>query len=159
VYELTAAGAELAGALRLRARELSAVPASPAGADAPPGGSPRALVVEDSATVRLLETMVLTDVGFRVDAVADGQHALELVRATAYRLVVTGLQNRGVDGLGLLLAVRDRGVPVIVTSSNDDPEPRRQAAELGAYAFLAKGSLDDSQLAATAGDVLRGVGA
>jgi chemotaxis protein histidine kinase CheA len=152
--ELEPSTAELARALRLRAGELSAVPARPAVPD-----PPRALVVDDSATVRLLETMVLTEVGFQVDAVGDGQQALELLRATAYRLMVAGLQNRGVDGLALLLAARDEGVPVILTSSNDDPEPRRQAAELGAYAFLAKGSLDDRRLAATAGDVLHGSGA
>ena len=81
--------------------------------------------------------------------------ALAMAGAASYQLVVTGLQNRGVDGLELLVALRDRAVPVIVTTSNDDPEKRRSATELGAFAFLAKGSLSDMTLATAARDALR----
>jgi chemotaxis protein histidine kinase CheA len=143
--------AELARALRQHARELSAPPGAPE-----PGQTPRALVVDESATVRLLETMVLSEVGFEVDAVDDGQRALAMATTTPYRLVVTGLQNRGLDGLALLLALRENTIPVIVTSSDDSPEPRRRATELGAYAFLARGSLADPALAGAARDVLQG---
>lgn len=145
------ATAELASTLRQRARELSAPLETP-----PSGQTPRALVVEESATVRLLEQMVLSDVGFEVDAVDDGQRALAMATETPYRLVVTGLQNQAMDGLALLLALRGDGVPVIVTSSDDDPEPRRRAMELGAYAFLAKGSFGDTTLAGAARDLLEG---
>lgn len=66
----------------------------------------RALVVEDSATVRLLHTALLTGVGFVVDGVADGQEGLALAQARSYQLIVAGQESRGLRGPDLLAAVR-----------------------------------------------------
>ncbi len=53
------------------------------------------LLVEDSATVRMLESMLLIEAGFEVDAVADGREALARATAQPYSLLVTGVETRG----------------------------------------------------------------
>jgi CheY-like chemotaxis protein/HPt (histidine-containing phosphotransfer) domain-containing protein len=123
-------------------------------ADARPADHPhqgRALVVDASATVRILSTMLLSDVGFVVDTVTDGFQALGAVEKTHYDLVVSAVETDGVSGLELAAALRDnahtRGVPIILCSSNENAEHRRQALELGVHAYLPKGSLGDRRLA------------
>jgi chemotaxis protein histidine kinase CheA len=80
-----------------------------------------ALVVEDSATVRLLHTALLTAAGFVVDAVADGQEGLALIHARSYHLIVAGQETRGLRGPDLVAVARASGsgelVPCIITQS------------------------------------------
>ncbi|HET8631276.1 MAG TPA: Hpt domain-containing protein [Thermomicrobiales bacterium] len=121
---------------------------------AAPAGMPRALLAEDSATVRLLETMLLEEAGCAVDAVASGTEALALARANRYALVVAGLDLDGLSGLDLAAALRD--LPVVVTSGDDAPERRRRALDAGARAFVPKGSLAAHALPAAVRDLLAG---
>lgn len=149
-----AASAELVDALRQRA---TGRPTPPPPVARP---SPRALLVEDSPTVRLLATMVLSDAGFQVDAVADGQQALAQAQAQPYELVVASTQNHGLRGLDLAAALRaspaGRNLPIILMSSDDNPEHRRRAAEIGIQAYIRKGSSDRERLAETARQLLAG---
>ena len=111
---------------------------------------PRALLVDDSATVRLLESMVLQEAGYEVDAVADGSEALARALSQAYQLVVTSVETRGLRGLDLAAAVRalptGRHVPIIVMSSDDDARQRERAAAVGVQAYIRKGSFGERRL-------------
>jgi two-component system, chemotaxis family, chemotaxis protein CheY len=114
-------------------------------------GTPRALLVDDSATVRLLESMVLQEAGYEVDAVADGSEALARALSRVYQLVVTSVETRGLRGVDLAAAVRalptGRGVPIIVMSSGDDDAHERQrAAAVGVQAYIRKGSFGERRL-------------
>ena len=115
--------------------------------------------MEDSTTVRMLETMLLEDAGFQVDAVADGSQALAQALTHEYDLIVTGVETRGLRGWDLAESLSHvtsrRSVPIVVMSSDDTPEQRRRAAQVGAHAFLEKGSLDRPRLAEVGRD-LRG---
>jgi chemotaxis protein histidine kinase CheA len=117
----------------------------------------RVLLVEDSATVRMLETMLLNDAGFQVDAVADGNEAFALARANEYALVVTAVETRSLRGLDLAEALRatpDCGdVPIILMSSDDNPEHRQRAAAAGVQAYIRKGSFGEQRLVAAAQEV------
>ena len=87
--------------------------------------APRALLIEDSATVRLLHSALLTDAGFVIDAVADGQEGLALANTRSYRLIVAGQETRGLRGPDLIAAVRTsvggEERPCIVTQSDESP--------------------------------------
>jgi CheY-like chemotaxis protein len=137
--------------LRRRARDLAEADQSPPAA---PVSQRRALVVDNSSTVRLLATMQLSDVGYAVTALSDGRQALAEALATPYDLLVTSVETPGLGGLELVTALRAttarRGLPVILTSSTEEPEHQRRAAALGVVAYLPKGSLSDTRLAATA---------
>jgi two-component system chemotaxis sensor kinase CheA len=151
--------AELAAALRQRASRGVEATASPAPEPAAPAEAPRVLLVEDSPTVRLLETMLLSAAGFEVDAVADGTQALVLARTHAYQLVVTAVETRGLRGLELAAALRasptHRDLPIILMSSDDNPAHRHRAAEVGVQAYIRKGSFGQQRLVETARELVR----
>jgi CheY-like chemotaxis protein/HPt (histidine-containing phosphotransfer) domain-containing protein len=126
------------------------------------GPAPRALLLDDSATVRLLETMQLQEAGFEVDIVEDGLKALSLAVAEPYDLLVTGIECEGLRGWDLVAALREvlssRSMPIIVMSS-DRHSDQRDIADAGVYAYLPKGSLHRSELADTAQRLLTERGA
>jgi CheY-like chemotaxis protein/HPt (histidine-containing phosphotransfer) domain-containing protein len=119
----------------------------------------RALLVDDSPTVRELYRMLLEDAGFEVEAVEDGRTALASALAADFALVVSSLQNAGMGGFELASELRAnptyRDVPIILTSADTDPDLARRATECGARALVRKGSLHEERLR----EVLREIGA
>lgn len=138
---------------------LEAESASPTrNQQAPSAPAPRALIVENSATVRRLESMLLEGAGYEVDAVADGRQALDMALVTPYQLMVTGVETRGLKGLDLAAILRSqafyRSLPIVVISSDENAEHRRRAAEIGVQAYIRKGEFGDRRLLQTAHDLL-----
>jgi chemotaxis protein histidine kinase CheA len=150
-----ALAAELRDRAVVRARPTPA-PSAPAPRIA--GERPRVLLVEDSATVRMLESMLLAEAGFEVDALADGREALARATAQPYSLLVTGVETRGLRGLELAGALRRhpaaRALPIVVMSSDENAEHRRLAAEVGVQAYIRKGSLGQRRLVDTARELV-----
>lgn len=58
--------------------------------------SPRILVIDDDADIRELISVVFTDLGYSVDTLADGIHALDL--ADAYDAILLDLNMPVFDG-------------------------------------------------------------
>lgn len=118
----------------------------------------RVLLVEDSATVRVMESIQLTEAGLQVDATASGHDALRMALETPYQLVVTGVEISGLRGFDLAASLRRqptyRATPIIIMSTSDDPEYRRQAKEVGATAYVRRSSVDRRQLVACVQELL-----
>jgi chemotaxis protein histidine kinase CheA len=137
------------------AAALPEIPPAPAATS-----TARVLLVDDSATVRMLETMLLNDAGFEVDAVADGNEAFALARTHEYALVVTAVETRSLRGLDLAEALRAtpacRDVPIILMSSDENPEHRQRAAAAGVQAYIRKGSFGEQRLVAAARELAGG---
>jgi chemotaxis protein histidine kinase CheA len=108
----------------------------------------RALVVDDSATVRELHRMVLEDAGYEVVTCDDGQAAVQMATLETFALVVAGTLLRGVGGFELCAAMRPRRIPVVLVSADADAEMARRATEAGAKALVRKGTVHGDQLAA-----------
>jgi chemotaxis protein histidine kinase CheA len=110
----------------------------------------RALVVDDSATVRELHRMLLEDAGFIVEVCEDGQVALSRALAAPFDVVVSGLNNTGLSGYDLSSALKANeacpDMAVILTSADPDPESAKRATECGARALVRKGTLHDERL-------------
>jgi CheY-like chemotaxis protein len=135
--------APLVAALRQEPAQVQGImPLSP--------GPPRALLVEDSPTVRMLESMLLTDAGYTVEALADGAEALARALREPYRLVVTGIETRGLRGLDLAAELRQAPggatLPIIVMSSDENPVNRERAAAVGVDAYIRKGAFGEQRL-------------
>jgi chemotaxis protein histidine kinase CheA len=111
---------------------------------------PRALLVDDSATVRELQRMLLEDAGFEVEACDDGQVALARALGETFAVVVSGLNNAGLSGFDLCAALRANpayhNVAIILASADPDPDVARRASECGARALVRKGTLHDERL-------------
>lgn len=68
---------------------------------------PRALVVEDDAATRDALRRIVTDEGFDVDAVADGERALELIFTERYAVVVLDIVLPGMSGADVMEQLRE----------------------------------------------------
>lgn len=76
--------------------------AEPRAAD---GGGAAVLVVEDEPALATAVSEALEDAGYRVDAAADGQQALERVRQAVYDVVICDLKMPRMDGRAFYLEV------------------------------------------------------
>jgi len=107
-------------------------------------GSPRTarvLVVDDSRVVRMILKSCLRSSDYLVDEADDGQSALRLLDHEAYDVVVSDLAMPGMDGFGLLEALRGRpdGPEVIIlTGSDEGDDCAARAMRLGAAGYLTK---------------------
>jgi len=100
----------------------------------------RVLVVDDEEGVRVFVTDALTASGHEVTQAADGVSALARMSERAFHLVITDLRMPGLDGLGVLTAVR-RDHPeteVIVLTAHGSIESAVGAMKEGAFDFLQK---------------------
>jgi two-component system chemotaxis sensor kinase CheA len=154
----------LAGESVVRSTSPPSAPAAPSGVVVEPPAeqprrAPRALVLDDSPTVRELHRLLLEDVGYVVETCEDSDQALGLAAAEHFSVIVAGVQNRGLDGFALTLALRAnpayREVPIVLTSADADPAMARRASEVGAQRLVRKGGLGDSRL----GEALAEIGA
>ena len=79
---------------------------------------------------------------YEVEAVADGEAALESIRARRPELVLTDVMMPLVDGFGILRQLRDdeqtRTIPVIMLSARAGEEARVQGLDAGADDYLVK---------------------
>jgi two-component system KDP operon response regulator KdpE len=113
------------------------------------------LVVEDDAVVAKALSMTLNARGYQVLVAADSCEAIKLVREQDpdMMLVDVGLQPdlggaRLCDGFQVaqwLQRAHARKIPSIIISGSDKPAYKRQAASVGAEAFMAK-PLDSATL-------------
>jgi two-component system chemotaxis response regulator CheY len=75
------------------------------------------------------------------------------------KLIILDLDMPGMDGFDCLRAIRDslswRDIPVVIYSSETDPQKREEAGRLGAQDYIVKGEINWPDLLA----VLRGHGA
>ena len=115
----------------------------------------RALVVDDSATVREVERQLLSRMGFDVETAVDGLDGWHALRAGEFDLVVSDIDMPRMNGIEFVRTLRAdarfSAVPVIVVSYKDREEDRLAGLEAGATAYLTKSAFQD----ATFTDVVR----
>ena len=115
----------------------------------------RALVVDDSATVREVERQLLARMGFEVETAVDGMDGWNVLRAGRFDLIVSDIDMPRMNGIEFVRTLRGdprfATVPVIVVSYKDREEDRLAGMQAGATAYLTKGSFQDS----TFGDTVR----
>jgi two-component system sensor histidine kinase and response regulator WspE len=116
--------------------------------EAPAGPRKRVLVVDDSITVREVERQLLRQHGYDVAVAVDGKEGWNLVRAQPFDLVISDVDMPRMNGLDLIRAIRGeqrlKDLPVIIVSYKEREEDRLQGMEVGANAYLTKGSFHDN---------------
>lgn len=98
------------------------------------------LFVDDEKLIRNAFARELRAEGFKVTAVADGSEAIDELERTPYDLVITDMMMPGIDGFGVLKAVKKR-VPqtgVIMLTGYGDLRAAIDALRLGADDFSLK---------------------
>ena len=101
------------------------------------------LLVEDHRLVADAMQVMLREIdsGVGITACYSTQHALSTVDSgKSFDLILTDLFMPGIDGLGLLVGLRNRGstTPVVIISGADDDKYIRLAIDHGASGFIRK---------------------
>ncbi|MDZ4101802.1 MAG: heavy metal response regulator transcription factor [Hydrogenophaga sp.] len=115
----------------------------------------RVLVIEDEAKIADYVRRGLSEAGYTVDVARDGIEGRYLALDGDYQLVVLDIMLPGIDGFGVLSALRQkRGTPVLMLTARDRVEDRVQGLQAGADDYLVK-PFAFSELLARVGALLR----
>jgi len=100
----------------------------------------RVLIVEDDETIASFVVKGLREAGFAADHAPDGRKGLELALAQPYDAAVVDLMLPGLDGLGLIRSLRERGIrtPVLILSARRSVDDRVKGLETGGDDYLTK---------------------
>ena len=101
----------------------------------------RILLVEDDIIAQRIEKDVLENLGFSVDIVADGQHALELAQQHQYHSIFIDISLPDMDGFTLAETLRQelKPLPTLIALSVHADELHRQCArDSGMTEFVRK---------------------
>jgi DNA-binding NtrC family response regulator len=98
------------------------------------------LIVEDDGAMRALLRDVLERAGHRVVERGNGRELPALAEREHFDAVILDKEMPGPDGLDLLSFLRTRlpAVPVIIVTAFGGPDVAKEAARLGAHAYLEK---------------------
>ncbi len=117
------------------------IPADQSSSDAPGTlAGVRVLLAEDDAGLRNVLERGLREAGYVVDAVANGNDALEYLRAYEYSVGVLDWRMPGVSGVEVISWARRRGIhtPFLMLTARDAPPDRITALDEGADDYLIK---------------------
>ena len=99
----------------------------------------RVLLVEDEAKLAEYVRKGLSENGFVVDVAKDGIDGKHLALQGEYDLVVLDVMLPGIDGFGVLKALREsRNTPVLMLTARDSVEDRVKGLQDGADDYLVK---------------------
>ncbi|MDT3679805.1 MAG: response regulator [Burkholderiaceae bacterium] len=123
-------------------REAAAIDAGRVVAEDGVRRRPRALIVDDSPTVRRQLSLALNRIGLDGEAVASASEALDVLAMRSYELMLADVVMPGLDGYQLTRTVRrDRGLramPVILLTSRSSPFDLARGALAGCNSYLVK---------------------
>jgi PAS domain S-box-containing protein len=119
----------------------SLAPAEAIGAPASAGSRARIVLADDNADMRQYLTRLLSE-RWDVQAVPDGAAALAAIRQSRPDLVLSDVMMPGLDGFGLLAAVRGdpalRLTPVILLSARASEDESAEGLNAGANDYIVK---------------------
>ena len=100
----------------------------------------RVLVVDDEESVREFVAESLSRDGHEVTEARDGAHALRIMEADAFDVLVTDLKMPGIDGMELVRRVRASApeTEIVVLTAHGTVETAVEAMKLGARDYLGK---------------------
>ena len=114
------------------------------------------LTVDDSATVRQTVAMTLARAGYDIVQASNGVEAVGLL-GRSFDLVITDLNMPKMNGIELIGEIRKSGgnrfVPILVLTTESQPEMKQKAKAAGATGWLVKPFRPD-QLVSVVGRVV-----
>jgi signal transduction histidine kinase/ActR/RegA family two-component response regulator len=98
------------------------------------------LVVDDEPNVLATVQAILRQEGYQVHAARGGDEAISAIQSAHYDLVLTDLKMPGIDGLGVLAAVRKYSpeTVTVMMTGYASLDSALEAVQLGAYEYLLK---------------------
>jgi two-component system, cell cycle response regulator len=102
----------------------------------------RALVVDDSTTLRRLMELLLVPLGIDIDFVDSGEHAVELSKRKIYDIVFLDIRLPGIDGYRVCKMLkgdkRTKTTRVVMLTSKDSAIDKVRGMMAGTDVYLTK---------------------
>jgi two-component system, cell cycle response regulator len=102
----------------------------------------RALVVDDSTTLRRLMELILVPFGIKIDFVENGEVAVQLAKQNNYDIVFLDVMLPGIDGYRVCKTIkgdkRTKDLPVIMLTSMKSPIDKVRGMMAGSSVYLTK---------------------
>lgn len=115
------------------------------------------LAVDDSGSLRQMVSFVLKEAGYGVIEAVDGQDGLEKAKQQTVDLVLADQNMPGLDGLGLVRALRGmknyQNVPILMLTTESGDEIKAQGKAAGANGWLVK-PFDPTRLTEVVGKLI-----
>jgi two-component system chemotaxis response regulator CheY len=116
------------------------------------------MVVDDSAAVRQLVSIVLKGAGYEVIECCDGQDALAKLTGQKVHLIISDVNMPRMDGISFVKAVKlmpnYRFTPIIMLTTESQEAKKQEGQAAGAKAWVVKPFKPDQMLGAVAKLVL-----
>jgi two-component system chemotaxis response regulator CheY len=100
------------------------------------------MVVDDSASIRQVETAILSGAGYQVVEASNGLDALAKIGRQPVHLILTDLNMPGLDGVKLIQSVRrdpgHRLTPVIMVTTESQESKKQEGRAAGATGWVVK---------------------
>ncbi len=100
------------------------------------------LIVDDCQTTRKLLTLYLKVKGFEVVSAENGLDAIEKLASHEVNLILSDLNMPFMDGIELIKTLKAdpnmSHIPVLMVTTEADPEEKQKALEAGASEYLVK---------------------
>lgn len=113
----------------------------------------RVLVVDDSITTRTLEKNILESAGYHVTTATNGAEGYSKLSEGIFDIVVSDVEMPVMNGFEFAEKVRKESkvpeIPFILCTSLEAEKDKRRGIEVGANAYIVKGSFDQSNLLET----------
>lgn len=109
------------------------------------------MLVDDSATILLSISNILTKAGYAVEKAGNGQEALTKFKANAkIDLLITDLNMPGMNGIELIKEIRQlagyKFMPILFLTTESQQAKRAEAKAAGASGWLVKPATADELL-------------
>jgi len=101
---------------------------------------PKILIADDETAITTGLSAILSDDGYDVEVVGDGQKALDRLTTDPFGVVLADLKMPKLDGLGLLRELQKREIPTecIIVTGQATVDSAVQAMREGAYDYIEK---------------------
>ncbi len=160
VVPVLSTAALFARAMRASTANLSSLSSDALRERAATSSDLRALVVDDSITMRTMLRNVLRAAGYHVTVAEDGEEALAVLSdMDACHIVITDLQMPRMDGMELCRNIRGRTgayIPIVMVTSVDDDHEKTRALSAGADAYVVKAAFEQSTFLKRVDTLVRG---
>ncbi|MGA8780008.1 MAG: response regulator transcription factor [Terracidiphilus sp.] len=100
----------------------------------------RVLVVDDEPAIRRALRPPLVELGFQVAVASRGEEALQVLRSSAYDVVLLDINMPGIGGVETLRRIRTFAprLPVLMLTVRDQEEDKVEALDMGADDYVTK---------------------
>ncbi len=100
------------------------------------------MLIDDSRTILMSLSAILTRNGFTVQTASDGKDALTKLASAKPDLIISDLNMPNMDGIEFVKAVRKnlamRSTPILMLSTESEESKRQEAKSAGANGWLVK---------------------